>query len=183
MSPQLAALSTADIVHFHGPFHTPIQHEVRADAEQIVLISTGVGIGPLYGYTEKALNDGERRPITLLAGFREQSHTCMASDLEVLARRHSNFSWRFTLSRPTGSWVGLRGRVTDCLSETIDVEKLSTCHFHLVGNGEMVHLLRRALTSAGVSPERVSIETYFNHYVKPSKEEIERVAAPLIVIG
>jgi len=179
MSQRLAALSTADIVYFHGPFHTPIQQEVCAEAGQIVLVSTGVGIGPLYGYSEKTLNDGERRPIGLLAGFREQSDTCLASDLEVLSRRHSNFSWQFTLTRPADSWGGLRGRVTDHLPETIDVEKLSTYHFHLVGNGEMVHLVRRALATCGVSPHRVSIETYFNHYFKPPSEDIDRVAARL----
>jgi NAD(P)H-flavin reductase len=125
------------------------------------------------------MNDGERRPIALLAGFREQSDTCLASDLEVLSRQHSNFSWQFTLSRPSSSWSGLRGRVTDHLPETIDVENLTAYHFHLVGNGEMVHLLRRALTSAGVSPDRISIETYFNHYFKPSNEDIDRVATKL----
>jgi ferredoxin-NADP reductase len=152
-----------------APSITPIQQEVRADAEQIVLISTGVGIGPLYGYAGKTLNHGERRPIALLAGFREQSHTCLASDLEALSRLHSNFSWQFTLTRPANSWNGLRGRVTDHLPETIDVEKLGTYHFHLVGNGEMVHLVRGALTTSGVSRERVSIETYFKPLLQTVK--------------
>jgi hypothetical protein len=43
----------------------------------------------------------------------------------------------------------------------------------------MVHLVRRALTSADVLPERVSIETYFNHYVRPLNEDVERIAAKL----
>jgi NAD(P)H-flavin reductase len=180
MSPRLAELSKADTVYFHGPFHTPIQQEVREDAERIVLISTGAGIGPLYGYAEKALSEGEQRPMTLLAGFREESHTCLSGELGSLAQRHSNFAWHFTLSRPSSVWSGLRGRVTDRVSEMLDPAKLTTYHFHLVGNGEMVHLVQKALAAAGVSLARISIETYFNHYVQPLNEEVERVAAQFI---
>ena len=137
MSRRLAELSESDTVYFHGPFHTPIQREVSEDAERIVLLSTGVGIGPLYGYAEKALTEGEPRPMTLLAGFREESHTCLAGELESLAQRHSNFSWHFTLSRPSSVWSGLRGRVTERVAEMLDIPKLNTYHFHLVGNGEI----------------------------------------------
>jgi hypothetical protein len=40
----------------------------------------------------------------------------------------------------------------------------------------MVHLVRKALERAGVSPGRVSIETYFNHHVSPAEAEIEALA-------
>ena len=36
MSPLLAQLSPADTVYFHGPFHTPIQQEIDADARHIL---------------------------------------------------------------------------------------------------------------------------------------------------
>lgn len=40
----------------------------------------------------------------------------------------------------------------------------------------MVHLVRKALYSAGVVRERVSIETYFNHHAEPDEAEIDKVA-------
>jgi NAD(P)H-flavin reductase len=176
LSPRLARLAADDEIFFHGPFHTPIQQEIQADAERIVLISTGAGIGPLFGYAEKALSDGETRPLTLYAGFRQESHTCLAEELNGLTRAHPNFAWHFTLTRPQPGWRGLRGRVTESVSEHIDRGQLLKTHFHLVGNGEMVQLVRSALLRAGVSPGRVSIETYFNHYVNPPKDEVEQLA-------
>ena len=176
MTQRLAQLSSAATVYFHGPFHTPIQQEIRPDAEHIILISTGAGIGPLFGYTQKALAEGETRPITLYAGFREESHTCLAEELNELAGRHSNFAWHFTLTRPSKTWRGLTGRVTECVPDRIDRQKLEAYHFHLVGNGEMVQLVRRALHRAGVPPGRVSIETYFNHYAEPPNGEIDRLS-------
>jgi NAD(P)H-flavin reductase len=177
LSPKLARLSPGDTVHFHGPFHTPIQEEVRSAAERIVLMSTGAGIGPIFGYAEKTLQEGETRPITLYAGFREQSDTCLEGDLTRLAESYPNFAWHFTLTRPPASWNGLTGRVTECVPYLIDREKLKVYHFHLVGNGEMVHLTREALHHAGVPAGQVSIETYFNHYVRPNPQEIERISA------
>jgi NAD(P)H-flavin reductase len=177
MSPRLAALSPEDEVFFHGPFHTPIQHEIHPQAEGIALISTGAGIGPLFGYAEKTLSEGEARPITLYAGFREESHSCLGGELSGLQVRYRNFDWHFTLTRPSGDWKGLAGRVTQCVPERIGGEGLQELHFHLVGNGEMVQLVKSALHAAGVLPDRVSIETYFNHYVHPDKDEVEQLAA------
>jgi len=176
MTSHLLRLSPNDTVYFHGPFHTPIQHEIQRDAERIFLISTGVGIGPLFGYAEKTLTEGEARPMKLYAGFREEAHTCLISELTALSRKHSHFEWHFTLTRPGTSWSGLRGRVTESVPNQISGKELQTAHFHLVGNGEMVRLVENALHRAGVSHERVSIETYFNHYVHPADDEIERLA-------
>jgi NAD(P)H-flavin reductase len=175
MTSHLVRLKATDTVYFHGPFHTPIQHEIRRDADRIFLISTGVGIGPLFGYAQKTLAEGEARPITLYAGFREEAHTCLATELTALARQHPNFAWHFTLTRPSMTWNGLRGRVTDSVPDQIDRRDLATAHFHLVGNGEMVRLVESSLHRAGVFPARISIETYFNHYAHPSDHEIDQL--------
>jgi NAD(P)H-flavin reductase len=176
MSPRLAQLAIGDEVFFHGPFHTPIQQEVQPDAEQIVLISTGAGIGPVFGYADKALAEGESRPITLYAGFREDSDMCLTNELHELAKSHKNFRWHFTLTQSSYRWRGLKGRVTETVPSLLESVRLSSCHFHLVGNGEMVNLVEAALHRAGVSERRVSTETYFNHYNEPGEYEVEELA-------
>ena len=176
MSPLLAQTSPEDMVFFHGPFHSPIQQEIDAGAEHVLLVSTGAGIGPLFGYAEKALAEGEARPMTLYAGFREESHTCLGPDLGRLANRHSNFNWHFTVTRPSETWEGFTGRVTEVVPEQIGLNDIMKYHFHLVGNGEMVRLMQRALNRAGVALRRISIETYFNHYVEPSDDAVEQLA-------
>lgn len=176
MTPHLAALPDGAAISFHGPFHTPIQQEIRDAAKRIVLVATGTGVGPLFGYAEKALNEGESRPMTLYAGFHVEADMCLIAELKSLSGAHSNFSWHFTLSHPSKEWQGLRGRVTDIVPSRIEAGRLENYHFHLVGNGEMVHVMRKALHHAGAVPESVSIETYFNHYVQPPDAEIRRLA-------
>lgn len=177
MTPHLAVLSAGAPISFHGPFHTPIQTEVRSSAKRIVLIATGTGIGPVFGYAEKALSEGESRRMTLYAGFHVESDMCLTHELEALARKHPNFAWHFTVSHPSAVWHGSIGRVTESVPARIHGEELTDCHFHLVGNGEMVHVMRRALHLVGVTPDRVSIETYFNHYAQPPDGEVQRLAA------
>jgi CDP-4-dehydro-6-deoxyglucose reductase len=177
MTPRLAALPAGSVMYFHGPFHTPIQKEIRTAARRIVLVATGTGIGPVFGYAEKALNEGESRPMTLYAGFHVESDMCLVAELQELARKYQNFAWHFIVSHPSELWRGLVGRVTDWVPEQIDTNNLDSYHFHLVGNGEMVHVMRKALHHAGVFPERVSIETYFNHYAQPPESEIDQLAA------
>jgi NAD(P)H-flavin reductase len=175
MTPRLSKMLPGTTVFFHGPFHTPIQYEIQPGAEGITLIATGTGVGPLFGYAEKTLREGETRPITLYASFREESHICLADELDSLAHTYPNFHWYYSLSRPSGSWSGFRGRVTDWIPQELNSSKLETHHFHLVGNGEMVHMVRSALYGAGVARERVSIETYFNHHATPDNAEIDRL--------
>jgi NAD(P)H-flavin reductase len=181
MSPRLAALQRGATVFFRGRFHTPIQQEIHSKAERIVLMATGVGIGPIFGYAEKALAEGETRPMSLSAGFRQLSDICLAAELETLAQRHANFEWHVTLTHAPPGWRGLTGRLTERVQEWIDTDRLETHHVHLVGNGEMVHLVRQALYQAGMPAERVSIETYFNHHAGPLREDVEALARQLRV--
>jgi NAD(P)H-flavin reductase len=176
MTPRLTELSIGDEVFFHGPFHTPIQQEIQPDAERIILVGTGTGVGPLFGYAEKTLREGETRPVTLYGGFHEESHMCLIEEFNALQHRYENFAWHFTVTLPSKDWKGLTGRVTDCVPDLIDAGKLLAHHFHLVGNGEMVHLMRMALHRAGMSPGNVSIETYFNHHVEPREAEVDKLA-------
>jgi NAD(P)H-flavin reductase len=136
MSPQLAEQFSGGTVYFHGPFHTPIQREIQRDAGSIVLIATGAGIGPIFGYAEKALREGETRPIFLYAGFREVSDICLSEELNELSLRHTNLAWEFftdaAAARMDGTpWPRHRMRVP----QQLDRSHLHSSHFHLVGNG------------------------------------------------
>lgn len=177
MTPRLAELKPGADMFFYGPFHTPIRQEIDASAEGIILMATGTGIGPIFGYAERALSEGETRPMTLYGGFHDQAHFCLVDDLDGLARRYGSFRWRFTVSNPSAPWIGLKGRITDRIPPLLGRDILETHHFHLVGNGAMVHLMRQALYASGLPGKRVSVETYFNHHAIPSDAEIDAVLA------
>ncbi len=179
MTPKLARLVAGDPVHFHGPHHTPIQEEVAGEAEGIVGLATGVGIGPLFGFAEKTLEEGERRPLKLYVGMREELDLCLTKEAQALSARFPNFSLAFSLTRPDKTWTGLRGRLTESVPPLLREMGLPSLHVHLVGNGEMVHVMRQALYEAGVLKERVSMETYFNHRAKPAREGVLALARTL----
>src|SRR5262245_61033503 len=73
MTPRMSELCPGAKLFFHGPFHTPIQQEIRSEAERLILIATGTGVGPLFGYAQMALRKGEVRCMSLYASFREES--------------------------------------------------------------------------------------------------------------
>ena len=125
-----------------------------------MLVSTGTGVGPIWGYAERALAGGLKLPLTVVAGFRELQDACLQDELTALAAAYPNFSWHFTLSKPAPGWKGLHGHVTDALPSLLGPVK--HLHFHLVGNGEMVVELYHILMRVGLKDERVTSEIYFN---------------------
>jgi NAD(P)H-flavin reductase len=175
MTPHLAGLQPGAEVLMAGRGGHPIRGEVATGPAGIVLVSTGTGIGPLYGFSQRALAAGATLPIQLFAGFREQEDSCLQDELSALAAAHPNFSWRFSLSRPGPAWKGLRGRVTETMPALLG--PVRNLHFHLVGNGGMVVELYNALTSLGLADERVTSEVYFNFPDEVDGATVDAIAA------
>ena len=174
MTPHLAAMQPGDPAGFEGKYHNPIASEISADPRAIVGIATGTGIGPLYGFAEKTLSEGSVTvPLTLYAGFREEQDICLAKEMEALAAKFSNFSWKYTLSQPGANWKGLNGRVTQSVPPLLG--SLKDLHFHLVGNGAMLRDYYEALERGGVPEGRISSETYFNWDGSFDEEAVQKM--------
>jgi NAD(P)H-flavin reductase len=161
MTPHLAALAPGAEMGMPGRGGHPISGEVDTQPAGIVLVSTGTGIGPIWGYSQAALAQGLKTPIKLFAGFREAQDCCLQAELTALAENYPNFEWHFSLSQPDAAWKGLRGRVTESMPALLG--PVRDLHFHLVGNGNMVVELYGALMLAGLKDGRVTSEIYFNY--------------------
>ena len=160
LTPTLASLPSGTEVEISGLHHAPIQEELDPAATSILGLSTGSGLGPLWGYATQALAKGESRPIHLVVGVREEADLPLREELEALAARHLNFRWSPVISRPADSWTGLRGRLTDHAPAFLP--EPSGTHVHLVGNMAMVRTMETALLAAGLPPGRVTKEGFFN---------------------
>lgn len=161
MTPPMAALLPGAEIQVSGLGGHPISGEVATDPAGIVLVSTGTGIGPIFGYSQLALEKGCKLPIKLFAGFRELEDSCLQEELKALAEKHPNFEWHFSLSKPPAEWTGLRGHVTESIPTVLGEAR--DLHFHLVGNGNMVVELYEVLMALGLKDERVTSEVYFNY--------------------
>lgn len=175
LTPVLERLVPGAQVEFSGLHHEPVLAGVAPAARAVLGLSTGSGIGPLWGFAEQALAGGFDRPITLVAGYREEADICLAPELDALQARHPDFRWFPTLTRPSPGWTGLRGRVGE--SAPALVPEPRACHFHLVGNGAMLAEVREALAACGVPGDQVTTEVFFNFNAKADPEAVRAIAA------
>ena len=175
MTPHLAALRPGGELTLAGRGGHPIPAEVNTQPGGVVLVSTGTGIGPIYGFSQAALAAGFSLPIKLFAGFREEADTCLGEELQALAGRYPHFEWHFSLSRPGPAWQGLRGRVSESMPAVLG--PVRDLHFHLVGNGDMVVELYKVLLQVGLKDERVTSEIYFNYQENSDPGKIEALAS------
>ena len=174
LTPTLSGLQDGS-VEVSGLHHRPISEEVSPGANAFIGLSTGSGIGPLYGFAARALAHGFQRPIHLFTGHREAEDICFACELNGLAVKFPNFTWAPTLSRPAETWMGLRGRVTESIPALIELP--AACHFHLVGNKAMLEEMEAALAIIGVPDAQISDEGFFNWNAEADASVVQAIAA------
>jgi ferredoxin-NADP reductase len=175
LTPALEQLVPGLQVEFSGLHHTPILDGIAPGAAAVVGLATGSGIGPLWGFAQRALAQGFRRPISLYAGYREAEDICLAPELDELQARFPRFRWQPTLSRPAADWPGLRGRLGESVPPLIPDP--GACHFHLVGNGAMLAELKAALAACAVPEAQVTSEVFFNYNAVADPDAVRAIAA------
>ena len=172
LSYYLGALKVGDVIAFRGPVGRSMMPREEEDNE-LVLIATGVGIGPFLSFAHYLRAEGIRRRIKVFWGLRLVEDICLLDQLEDLAHTGDDFSYQISLSQPPDHWTGLRGRVTESVPPLL--ETLGGKHFYLVGNGAMIEEMSEALSDLGVFKHLIYEEPYFNTRYKPDEAELERV--------
>lgn len=113
-------------------------------------VATGTGLAPTMAMLESdAAGESE-----LLVGVRSEDDIFWLDRLQSLQARKSNFSFRLTLSQPSESWTGLKGRVIDHL--VIDPNG----HYYICGKMEMVKDVRRLLIENGLNTKSIHFEIF-----------------------
>jgi hypothetical protein len=173
---------------FGGKFKVPIVEGVVNNVElegfpntdRVVLISTGVGIGPCVGAIELLLNDTSYDgKIDLFGCFRNREDIALSNDLDSLASSSKRFTWTPILSSED------TGRISaneEQLIKYLQSDNEGTCsirstHYHLIGNGQMVNEWKAGLEKAGVPKQRVTVEAYFNTFSETDPNVIDTIAS------
>ena len=166
ISRYLGSCTVGEEIAFRGP--TGRSMMPKDDHRDLVLMATGVGIGPLHSLAVHLLRSGFPRRISFFWGLRLEEDICLTDELDELARRHPNFSYRITLSEPPPGWVGLRGRITESVPPLLPA--LGGTRYYLCGNGAMIAEMATALSDLGAAEEFIHQEHYFNqkHVPAPS---------------
>jgi len=174
-SKAFAAATPGTHLKFGGNFKVPIVEGIdKESTKRVVLISTGVGIGPCVGAIEEAMKDETFPPIELYASFRTAEEVVYDEYLNLLVAENSQrLKWKAII---TGNIGRLSSSDTNLkVIEASDDLSLLDTHYHLIGNGQMVQEWKEGLSKAGVPDGKVTTELYFNHKEKANDKAISNI--------
>lgn len=176
VSRYLGSLRPGEILTFRGP--TGRSMVTRDDSRDLVLLATGVGVGPFHALVSYLADAGFERRVTLFWGLRLPEDVCLTDELDALVRRFPNFSYHVSLSQPSPSWTGLRGRLTESVPSLLHA--VTGTRFYLCGNGAMTEEMATALSDFGASEEFIYQEHYFNQKHVPSPATLAAIRARFV---
>jgi CDP-4-dehydro-6-deoxyglucose reductase, E3 len=155
----LAALPVGTDLMMSGPFGQllwpPPKSSVAATAptgHSVLMVSSGTGAAPLRALLQATLRTEDSHSVTLLCGFRSESDVLWRSEFEKLARDNPRFSYVLTLSQPSRTWSGRKGRVQEHAVEL--AQKLTRPTVFLCGSLAMVKDVQSLLEERASVPAR-----------------------------
>lgn len=130
------------------------------EADNIVLLSAGVGITPMMSIARYLTERSWPGDIFFVYTCHFLADFIFADELAALAKRNPKLHLLVTISKPEGSdWKGPRGRITkEWLAESIP--DLASRRVHVCGPVSMMEATKVMLTELGVLPERLKTESF-----------------------
>ncbi|HTB20105.1 MAG TPA: FAD-binding oxidoreductase [Bryobacteraceae bacterium] len=159
-TPHLFELQPGDSIETSAPLGFFV---IRDPAKEAVFIATGTGIAPFRAMAPDYLSHPHANQLTLLFGVRLEHTIYYRGDFEALARKHPNFRFWPTLSRPVPSqgssaWTGRTGHVQAHLLEAIGERR--DVDIYICGLKAMVDDVRAILKGLGFDRKQIIFEKY-----------------------
>ncbi len=142
-------------LEFMGPFG----HFVLEDSpKDIVMVATGTGLAPFMGMLPVLFQQNFAGKIHLLFGVRHEEELFYQDELAAWAATHPNFTFVSTLSRPSETWKGATGRVTEQF-QSLPLDLQNTL-IYICGNGQMVKDIRTLALEKGLDKKAIHLEQF-----------------------
>ena len=155
LSPYLFELKPGDEIQMSGPYGGFIFRQPVGDS---VLVATGTGIVPFRAMLHDQLARDSSHQFTLIFGVRYERGLLYREEFEELARKHPNFRFWPTLSRPDAGWTGRTGHVQKHLYDAVGERR--DINVFICGLAVMVDDVRSALKASGFDRRRIICEKY-----------------------
>jgi ferredoxin-NADP reductase/MOSC domain-containing protein YiiM/ferredoxin len=145
----------------------------------IALISAGIGVTPLLAMLHTLSAEGLAKPreVWWIHGARDGNHFSFRREVERLLKSIQNSRKFFIFSRPSekdklGADYDAIGHISGPMIQQLNVPTDS--EFYLCGPAGFLHDLSSELTSWGIKPSRIHIETFGGEkFVAPMKSEVD----------
>ena len=146
------------------------------EAENIVLISAGVGITPMVSISRYLTERSWPGDIFFIYTCRTPADFIFADEVAALQHRNPKLQVAVTSTKAEGTdWKGPRGRMTkELLTQT--VPNLAARRIHVCGPAAMMEATKAILTALGVPPDQVKSELF--GATKPSPAAAGTTAKP-----
>jgi NAD(P)H-flavin reductase len=131
---------------------------LRNPGRDAVFVATGTGIAPFRSMLKAHLGHGAHQRYTLVFGVRFEANLLYREEFEALERRHPNFEFWPTITRPDEGWSGRRGRVQAHLGEALETNR--DVDVYICGMREMVDEVRALLKGFGLDRRQIIFEKY-----------------------
>ena len=124
----------------------------------IVAIAAGVGIAPIWSIiNHEVITKQTQQPIKLFYTNKTVDDIVFRAAIDKLADRHSNVTSRyFTTRQSSPPYVDHRITVARDIVDVAD-----DCGYYVCGSQDFVRSMWRQLIEAGVHPDSISTETFF----------------------
>ena len=142
----LDVLEVGDRVRIDAPYGV---FTFEGEFEKIGMLSGGIGITPLRSMCRYCTNMQLETEITLLYGNHFERDIIFRRELEEMQERNKNLKVVFTVSRPSESWSGHRGRINAQMIEK-EIPDYMERLFYNCGPPALVEAMERLLKDLGI---------------------------------
>jgi CDP-4-dehydro-6-deoxyglucose reductase len=153
----LYGLAPGDRLHITGPFGT---FHLREPIDRpIYFVATGTGVAPFRSMIHDLLERRHvRMAMTLIFGVRTPHDILYTADFDGWQRKHDNFTFIPTLSRPPEGWTGAVGYVQQTCERIL--RPWREADIYVCGVRKMVDDVRGRLKEWGYDRKVVHYERY-----------------------
>ncbi len=154
-------------LHMRGPAGDCFYSDIDGNTHPLVLAGTGTGLAPLYGIACDALRQGHTGPIHLHHGGRTTAQLYYVSELQALARHHSNFFYHPVVmeASPQDQPDFHEGRLEHAVEASIDSTALRQTHAYLCGAPDFVYGMRKRLYLKGIHATNIHCDPFTERMV------------------
>ena len=155
----LGAAKAGDSVMIRGPYG---DFTFQGEHDRVCMLSGGIGITPLRSMIRYSTDKGLNASIVLLYSNSHEDDIVFEDDLESMSRQNPNLKVVNTITRPSPTWKGLKGRI-DRDMIVREVPDYANRVFFTSGPWKMVDAILALLKDLGIPENQIKRE-YFPGY-------------------